>query len=282
MPVGRKDEPDESLINGTRMESVEEIQELARARAAGPKPTAKEPGVPDTERYRPARRPPLLLLCILDDGSADEGEWVRIRQPRVVIGRIQGDITIPHDEMMSSKHAELIRQSDQGGQRWVLNDLGSTNGTYLRVSKAILKTGQEFLVGGHRFRFEEGAGQGKTSEYKPEPDEAKGTRGWQKLDAADLAPWLVELTPQGEGQRFLLKKPELWIGRDAKNCLVSFDGDPLLSPRHARLYKDAKGRWFVENAKSLNGTWLRITQMPLERAGQFQLGEQRFAVKILS
>jgi pSer/pThr/pTyr-binding forkhead associated (FHA) protein len=282
MPVAPHDDPDDSLIHGTRMESVEEIQELARVRAANQRPTTKETDQADTQRYRPTRRPPVLMLCILDDGSSDDGEWHRIRGPKTVIGRTQGDITIPHDDMMSSKHAELTRQTDKAGQRWLLSDLGSTNGTYLRVTRALLKHGQEFLVGGHRFRFEEGAGQAETTALPTEPEETKGTRGWQRPEPSEVHPLLVELTPQGEGQRFLLKKSEQWLGRNARSCEVVLPDDSLLSPRHARLSRDAKGRWWVENAKSLNGTWLRITQMPLERAGQFQLGEQRFAVKIVT
>src|SRR5262245_54796021 len=132
MPVAPRDDPDDSLIHGTRMESVEEIQELARARAAAQKPTTKETDQADTQRYRPSRRPAVLMLRILDEVSSDDGEWHRIRGPKTVIGRTQGDITIPHDDMMSSKHAELSRQVDKNGSRWVLTDLGSTNGTYLR------------------------------------------------------------------------------------------------------------------------------------------------------
>jgi pSer/pThr/pTyr-binding forkhead associated (FHA) protein len=73
---------------------------------------------------------------------------------------------------------------------------------------------------------------------------------------------------------------EHWIGRDSRRCSIVID-DRMLSPRHARLYRDAKGRWHIENAQSLNGLWLRISAIPLERGGHFQCGEQRFVVKIL-
>jgi len=48
-----------------------------------------------------------------------------------------------------------------------------------------------------------------------------------------------------------------------------------------RIFRDPKGRWRAENRKSLNGTWLRIDSMALEAACQFQLGEQRFNLKVL-
>ena len=43
------------------------------------------------------------------------------------------------------------------------------------------------------------------------------------------------------------------------------------------IYRDGKGQWHVENNKSLNGVWLRITEaMPLGGVCQFRVGEQRF------
>ncbi len=118
----------------------------------------------------------------------------------------------------------------------------------------------------------------------PEPangEKPRETRGWQSVAPTDLLPSVVVLTLQGEGERFLLTRPENWIGRDAGTCAVVREHDALLSPRHARIYRDRKGRWHVENNKSLNGTWLRIDEMALDAACQFQLGEQRFLLRVL-
>src|SRR5262249_62385494 len=93
--------------------------------------SANKPAGDDTQAYRPMRRPPMALLCILDDGKED-GEWLRLRADRIIIGRSEGDIIIPHDPMISGRHAELARRPDQGRYRWHLTDLQSTNGTYLR------------------------------------------------------------------------------------------------------------------------------------------------------
>ena len=49
---------------------------------------------------------------------------------------------------------------------------------------------------------------------------------------------------------------------------------------HARLYRDAKGRWHVANNKSANGVWVRAEQMPLTGSCQFQVGEQRFLFRV--
>jgi pSer/pThr/pTyr-binding forkhead associated (FHA) protein len=223
----------------------------------------------------------MALLCIVDDGHED-GEWRRLRGDRVVIGRSEGDILVPHDAMISGRHAELSRQFDRGRYSWQLTDLQSTNGTYVRVGAARLKHNQELLLGGGRYRFD-AAPQGVaalTGSAGAPAEQGASTRGWQAVSPAELFPSLVELTPQGEGQRFLLTKDDLRIGRDADSCDVVLN-DPLVSPRHARLRRDAKGRWQIENTKSVNGTWVRINQMALDAACLFQLGEQRFLFRVL-
>ena len=56
----------------------------------------------------------------------------------------------------------------------------------------------------------------------------------------------------------------------------------MASPRHARFYRDVNSRWFVEDDRSLNGTWLRINEeLALEKDCEFQLGEQRFLVRLI-
>lgn len=268
-------------LEGTRLESVEEIRQAMKSRR---NPTQKEAAETETPAFRPLRRPPMALLCILDDGR-EEGEWYRLRSERTVLGRSEGDIVIPHDTMMSSRHAEILRKLELGRYVWYLADLRSTNGTYVRVGNALLKHNQEMLIGGRRYRFESGA-----APLEPPADatahegdsQLVQTRGWQAVQPSDFIPSLVELTTQGDGQRYLLQKPDNLMGRDARVCNVLVHNDPLLSPRHAVFHRDKKGRWHVENARSINGVWLRVDQIVLDNACQFQLGEQRFLVRLLS
>jgi len=68
----------------------------------------------------------MAVLTVCDDGKAD-GELVRVRRDRLVIGRGDGDVRIPHDAMMSTRHAEIVSRSGSeqlGG--WVVADLQST------------------------------------------------------------------------------------------------------------------------------------------------------------
>lgn len=224
----------------------------------------------------------MALLCILDDGRED-GEWVRLRSDRIIIGRSQGEIVIPHDAMISGRHAELSRRLENGQCHWQLTDMQSTNGTYVRIGTALLKHGQELIIGGRRYCFHTAAGGASVApaEGDPAPQTPRETTAWQSVAAAQEVPSLVELTARGEGQRYFLTKPENILGRNASTCTLVVTNDALVSPQHARIYRDAKERWHVENTKSLNGTWLRIDQMLLDAACQFRLGEQRFLLRVL-
>lgn len=260
-------------VMGTRLESADEIRHALQARKPAVVATAVPTAVPV---FRPTRRPSMALLCILDDGR-DDGEWLRLRSDRVVIGRSEGDIVIPHDTMMSARHAELGRQVIDGRSCWVLTDLQSTNGTFVRVGNALLKLGQEMLIGSKRYCFQVGsAATGTAVDEGP-----RGTQGWQAVTPAELQPALVELTMAGEGPRYPLTAAETWIGSDPTQSAVVLANDSLVNPRHLRIYKDKKSRWHVENTHSVNGVWLRVQQLPVEGTCQFQLGEQRFVVGTL-
>ncbi len=261
----------------TRVESVDEVRQALRARRASAVPEAE----PAVAAYRPLRRPPMALLCILDDGL-DDGEWVRLRTDRVVIGRADADIVIPHDGMMSSQHAELCRRPEHGGFRWHLNDLHSTNGTYVRIGKTVLRHQQELLLGARRYRFEDACRAAVLAdESSADSEKPRGTQGWEVAVPVPRLPGLVELTPDGEGRRWPLTQAENWIGRDPAQCAVAIPDDPLVSPRHGVIHRDAKGRWLLENAKSHNGLWLRTDSVAIDGTCQFQLGEQRFLVRVL-
>jgi len=266
----------------TQLESVAEIRRalgvkrvVVKRQAASERKTAPKPDA-ETTRFRPVHRPPMALLCILDDGY-EEGQWLRIRSDRVLIGRSEGDVLIPHDTLLSGKHAELARRLEEGRYRWYLTDLDSKNGTYVRVGKALLNHNQELLIGSHRYRFDAApqSTDGAVSGNNP----PKATHGWQKVAFTQPTPALVQLTSKGDGRRYLLPQTENWVGRGS-SCAVVISDDPLLSSEHVRFARDFKGRWHCRNGDSLNGTWLRIDCMMLDNGCQFQLGEQRFVFKV--
>lgn len=90
------------------------------------------------------------VLEILDGDRA--GEVVPIGDRPIRIGRRPGNDVILADEKTSGVHAEIVPEGD----RHVLRDLGSTNGTFLdgkRVTELVLTPGDEVTIGRWRVRF---------------------------------------------------------------------------------------------------------------------------------
>lgn len=96
----------------------------------------------------PKPSPKFRLRVIVDGEESDE---VYDLGTRMVIGRVKGDINFPHDDYMSGRHASVRRD----GNRFVLKDEGSRNGTFVLLSgEAELKPGDVFMVGKQLFKFE--------------------------------------------------------------------------------------------------------------------------------
>src|SRR5262245_10128450 len=71
---------------------------------------------------------------------------------RATIGRKPGNAIVLGDPHVCGVHAEVVEE----GGRWVLRDLGSTNGTFLdgrKIEEVTLSPGDEFVVGQTRMRF---------------------------------------------------------------------------------------------------------------------------------
>jgi pSer/pThr/pTyr-binding forkhead associated (FHA) protein len=99
-------------------------------------------------------------------GTVPREAWGRLRQltvaattrdvwhltrPELVLGREEGDVTFPDDEFMSRRHATVKRV----GQKTRLEDLNSSNGTFVRVrGERELKSGDLLRVGDQLLRFE--------------------------------------------------------------------------------------------------------------------------------
>ncbi len=219
----------------------------------------------------------MALLCVLDDGKQD-GEWVRLRADRTSIGRSEGDVRIPHDVQMSARHAEIVREQTATGWRWLLHDAGSTNGTYVRIGSTVLRNGNELRIGQGRYRFEV-ATPGAITASPPE-----NTGGFTQMPlpgtVRSLVPSLVEITAAGPMQRYSLTLPEYWLGRDPTQASIIRPVDPFIDAQHARFFRDKSGQWHVANNASINGLWLRIKTIPLDKACQFLLGEQRFIFRV--
>jgi pSer/pThr/pTyr-binding forkhead associated (FHA) protein len=252
-------------------------------------------------RFRPKIRPPLALLHVCDDGETS-AETVRIRHWPFVIGREQGDIQIRHDRQISSRHAQIIIKEIANGFEFFLQDLGSRNGTYVRATQIVLKPEQVIMIGNCKFdgrNLDLDPLDGDPLDEKPfdlvpfgveSPDAPPAsvnaticdhrlmqTRPEKGLN--ELTPRLHQIGEDGSGQDFDVNPDGVYIGSNPNECSLVLQ-DRLVSPRHARIYRDDLGRWCIDDLNSLNGVWLKVSEARLRRGGQFQCGEQRFRIEI--
>jgi pSer/pThr/pTyr-binding forkhead associated (FHA) protein len=76
-----------------------------------------------------------------------------IYRDETVIGREQGDVVCTDDPFMSRRHAAIAL--DRSHRRFVVRDLGSSNGTAIRIrGERVLRAGDQFRIGRHLFRYD--------------------------------------------------------------------------------------------------------------------------------
>jgi pSer/pThr/pTyr-binding forkhead associated (FHA) protein len=130
VPAGRPVE----LRSGTRFQVGQHVIEFQLPEAA---PVDDEVIKRDQERLRWRKLEPMAYLVF---AGPDGGPGVRFPLTKVagtVIGR-EGDISLTGDTWSSRSHARVVRDGD----RFFLEDLDSTNGTFVRISgRTPIKTG---------------------------------------------------------------------------------------------------------------------------------------------
>lgn len=115
-----------------------------------------------------------FVLEILDGDRA--GEVLSLTEGALRIGRKPGNDLVLADEKASGVHAEVVFD----GGRYVLRDLGSTNGTLMdgrKVTEVVLSRGDTFAIGRTRLRF---SGEGEPA------DLSTSEIAMAKIDAARL------------------------------------------------------------------------------------------------
>ncbi|MEM9827781.1 MAG: FHA domain-containing protein [Planctomycetota bacterium] len=206
--------------------------------------------IASTLPFRPTIRPPMAQLRVYFD-DLRTFETHRLSSDRAVVGRLRGDILIGHDVLMSAEHFEIVRRPAGAGWRWQLRDLDGSNGVFVRVARAWLADGDEFLMGRHCYRF----------------------------DHVDGVPILQHILHTGPGDRIEIPNQGICVGRDQSQLLESFRDDRL-DRKHALIQRNSGGSWSIKNLDSLNGIWFRITEIDLGGKCSFQAGEQRFGFRV--
>jgi pSer/pThr/pTyr-binding forkhead associated (FHA) protein len=228
----------------------------------------------DIHEYRPALRPPVPVLTVLDDGCSDYGEEFRIRTDTFTIGRTSGSLKLPNDPSISGIHAEIRRVPWKGGYQWHLHDLGSVNGSFLRCKSSALHETTVMIIGARRFRLRnplKPAHQRARNE-----DEECGPNGTRLFgNMPDVWPVLMEASSKPGGLQISLRSESATIGRMGGGAEIELD-DPLVANRHAMLRRQRDGSWRMVANSTRNGVWVSVTSIELRSNCFFRLGEQRF------
>ena len=96
---------------------------------APPRPAAQRPPKPQ----RPGRGAPRFL--VVTEGALS-GVSIDLTDQQITLGRANDATLVLNDDYASTHHARIFPQDGQ----WIVEDLGSTNGTYLDRQKVIRPT----------------------------------------------------------------------------------------------------------------------------------------------
>ena len=104
----------------------------AKIRRARSRPVPQAPRQPQ----RPARASRGVPRYLVVTGGALSGMTIDLTDQQITMGRANDATLVLNDDFASSRHARIFPQDGQ----WIVEDLGSTNGTYLDRQKVTRPT----------------------------------------------------------------------------------------------------------------------------------------------
>ncbi|ARP71144.1 FHA domain-containing protein [Streptomyces pluripotens] len=128
-----------SDLFGTRVTQRGSRREAGRSQQSARQQPARQQAAPPQQRGqqgggRQRRNAPTKL--VVTEGILT-GTTVALQGQTITLGRAHDSTIVLDDDYASSRHARIY--PDQGGQ-WIVEDLGSTNGTYLDRSRLTAAT----------------------------------------------------------------------------------------------------------------------------------------------
>ncbi|GAB2574525.1 antibiotic biosynthesis regulator FhaB [Streptomyces capparidis] len=122
-----------SDLFGTRV-----TQRAARRGAGQDRPPARQPAQPPRQQNRSSgrQRRGAPTKLIVTEGSL-AGTTVTLQGQTITLGRAHDSTIVLDDDYASSRHARIY--PDHDGQ-WIVEDLGSTNGTFMDRSRLTAPT----------------------------------------------------------------------------------------------------------------------------------------------
>lgn len=207
------------------------------------------------------------LVLIQPDGSP--GLRVPLQEGGQTLGR--NDAPFSNDPFISPIHASFEVHQDGGVK---VEDLGSLNGVYLRLTKPTTLThGDLFRVGLELLRYEE---QSALPALAEEPADGVRVLGsptkpfWGRL--ARVA------APNITSHAYLLDQTQINIGRDVGDIL--FNHDAFVSGQHASLKHTPDG-CVLKDLGSSNGTFIKLSgPQHLEHGDTLLLGQQLVMLQV--
>lgn len=229
---------------------------------------------PEPESARePARAPQPAavagtLTMVNPDGSP--GDSYDLAPGENVIGRDSDTALFARDPFLSPQHAKFVID----GEVVEVTDLDTLNGVFYRITEiSELKSGDFIRVGQELLRFQALSEEAPVVEAGKDGTAVAGSAllgAWGKLERVS--------SPDGASQVFLLRGAEATLGRERGDIL--FRGDGYVSGKHARVFQDS-GRFFIEDLKSSNGTFLRIRgSRSLSSGALILMGQQPFRIQL--
>ena len=209
-------------------------------------------------------------------------------------------LTIPAllSKVVSNRHCALRKE---GENRWMLEDLGSTNGTWIRgtrlFGKVVMHSGDTFTLGknGPVCECLRGFGGTGANATIPEEELRASTHNFfvdpsqrptiiDGRDGSDEHPYKVGRTPEvtlrheRTGAVLTGQGYTLIIGRDVSvaQLLVRTDEEKHVSGRHCEIQFRSDGTVVLRDLDSKNGTWLndiRVKgEMPIKEGDRLTVG----------
>jgi hypothetical protein len=136
---------------------------------------------------------PNFAARLIGKSGEYQGSEFFIKGDEFAIGRAFECHLMLNDNMISSRHAHIVRQ----GEHYQIEDLGSTNGTFVngeKIDKKQLRTGDKVMIGGLEFEFVQPLDVSRTMVATPEAmaELARAKAGAAHPAAAPVAAPVVE------------------------------------------------------------------------------------------
>jgi pSer/pThr/pTyr-binding forkhead associated (FHA) protein len=226
-----------------------------------------------------------------------DGPFIEIDGDALYLGRdchLAAGVPVLKNKVVSNRHCCFKQEP---GGRWTIEDLGSTNGTWLKGTRLTkpepLRSGDVVSLGHNGPRFEcllsqpVAEGPGATM---PESDLEVPASSVERMAAAETVlampegsaerPFKVGRTPhvmlrhELTGEQFSISGYTIVIGRDpaAAQVVVRSKGEKHVSGRHAEIQFHSDGSVVVRDLASRNGTWLN--DRPLKEAAPLKVGDR--------